>query len=1081
MAANPPLLVRDLGDAELRELVDSGSFLRGKRYFLGGHVESVEDDGAQVTGLVRGSGPTYRVTVTRRGRSLVDRCSCPLGGRCKHVVALVMATRQPTIAPSPAAAMSWERAIDDALGLRPDRESGPRGVRRLALEVHVRRSGHDDSAVVALQPLAEGVRGGWVRSGVSWTDLPHPHLVHARGRSPALHPEQLDALRAMARTAEVASYGRYGYHRAMGVSLGDLGPSWARLLREALESGVVLLPDPLHDVSVRILDEPVSLRATVTPPGEDPAGATTFSLDLPEAAGAAAWRPFTDTRAEVVGWVATTEADVLLVEARVPLDTRRRRLASLGRLEVPREEWSRFVLDRLPAVRRLAVTDEPDSTSVGPPRLVLDVVHHPGHRSEVGLGLGYVLGDDVDGMVVVPLVDDGRPVRDVSAEAALLDRLASLVDASVLRTVLVRRIEHVETHGLQTADLVRDLAVLAADDRVLVRAQGESAAYAEATAEPTISVSATGEGRGAGDWFDLEVVVRIDGEQVLLAELIAALATGQERMLLESGTWFSLDRPELRQLASALAEARMLQDKESDGLRLTPLHVGLWQELVALGVVDQQSSAWRRHVEALVDLERRGEIRLPSGLEVTLRDYQVDGYRWLASLWDVGLGGVLADDMGLGKTVQVLTVLQRALERDDLADPVLIVCPTSVIATWVREAARFAPDLTVTALDSTRRKSGVPLDEAVAHAHVVVTSYALLRIDAEEWQSRRWSALVLDEAQFVKNHRSKGYQSARRLPTTRTFVLTGTPLENSLMDLWSLLSLAAPGLYPRPDRFKEHYAVPIEKLGATEELAALRRRTRPLMLRRTKEAVATELPPKQETVLHVPLAARHRTIYDRHLQRERQRLLGLIDDFEEHRFVILKGLTTLRQLSLDPSLVDASYAGLASPAKIDLLVEHLQALRAEGHRALVFSQFTGFLGQVRDRLDREGFGYCYLDGRTRRRDEVVQRFRDGEDVAFLISLKAGGFGLTLTEADYVFVLDPWWNPAAEMQAVDRTHRIGQAKQVFVYRLVSTDTIEEKVVELQQRKRDLFAKVVEDDASGPSGPISADDIRALLDL
>ena len=311
------------------------------------------------------------------------------------------------------------------------------------------------------------------------------------------------------------------------------------------------------------------------------------------------------------------------------------------------------------------------------------------------------------------------------------------------------------------------------------------------------------------------------------------------------------------------------------------------------------------------------------------------------------------------------------------------------------------------------------------------------------------------------------------------------------MDLWSLLSVAAPGLYPRPVEFRDTYVKPIEAGEGAELLTTLRRRIRPLMMRRTKEQVARELPPKQEQVVTVPLHPRHRTIYDRHLQRERQRLLGLLDeDFSKHRIAILRALTAMRQLALHPALVDGAHAGAGESAKIDLLVEHLgelaaeglehlQEVVAEGHRALVFSQFTGYLRLVRERLDREGIDYSYLDGRTRNRAERIEDFRTGTQPAFLISLKAGGFGLTLTEADYVYVLDPWWNPAAETQAIDRTHRIGQDKHVNVYRLVSEDTIEDKVVALQQRKRELFAQVV-DDGDAMSGAVTADDIRGLLD-
>jgi SNF2 family DNA or RNA helicase len=297
------------------------------------------------------------------------------------------------------------------------------------------------------------------------------------------------------------------------------------------------------------------------------------------------------------------------------------------------------------------------------------------------------------------------------------------------------------------------------------------------------------------------------------------------------------------------------------------------------------------------------------------------------------------------------------------------------------------------------------------------------------------------------------------------------------MDLWTLLSLTAPGLFPNPDRFTEYYRRPIERGGDRAKLDQLRRRIRPLMLRRTKESVAPELPAKQEQIVDVVLQPKHLRIYQTHLQRERQKVLGLLEDVDANRFTILGSLTLLRQLSLDVALVDPEHAGVPS-AKIDLLVDDLTELVSEGHQAVVFSQFTGFLGRVRERLDAVGLPYAYLDGRTRNRDRVVQSFRDGKAPVFLVSLKAGGFGLNLTEADYCFLLDPWWNPAAEAQAVDRTHRIGQDKTVMVYRMVARDTIEEKVMALKARKAELFSAVFGEDALSGS-TLTADDIRALV--
>jgi SNF2 family DNA or RNA helicase len=404
--------------------------------------------------------------------------------------------------------------------------------------------------------------------------------------------------------------------------------------------------------------------------------------------------------------------------------------------------------------------------------------------------------------------------------------------------------------------------------------------------------------------------------------------------------------------------------------------------------------------------------------------------------------------------------------------------PTSVVSTWAHEAATFAPGLVVRVVTESHSRRGTSIAAVWEGADLVITSYTLYRLEVDAYVAQAWGGLVLDEAQTVKNHHGKTYQGVRRLDVPFRLALTGTPMENRLMELWSLLSIVAPGLYPWPQRFAELVANPVERLGDRQVLERFRRRVRPFLLRRTKELVAADLPAKQEQVLEVRLTPRHRKVYETHLQRERQTVLGLVEDFDKHRMAIFRSLTRLRQLSLDAALVDEAYDGIGS-AKIDVLVDHLREVVAEGHRALVFSQFTSFLARVRARLDREGVALTYLDGRTRRRGEVVEEFKQGEASVFLISLKAGGVGLTLTEADYVFVLDPWWNPAVEAQAVDRAHRIGQQHPVMVYRLVSVDTIEEKVVELKARKAALFARVVDGDGSAAT-PIGADDVRALFD-
>ena len=480
-----------------------------------------------------------------------------------------------------------------------------------------------------------------------------------------------------------------------------------------------------------------------------------------------------------------------------------------------------------------------------------------------------------------------------------------------------------------------------------------------------------------------------------------------------------------------------------------------------------------------------GPIEIPAGLDATLRPYQVEGFEWLARLRDAGLGGVLADDMGLGKTVQSLAMILHDRQRTEgsARGPWLVVAPTSVVSNWGSEARRFTPSLKVVGIEATERIRGASLADATAGADVVVTSYTLMRLEAEAYRELGITGLILDEAQNVKNPKSKGFAVAASLGAPTVFAVTGTPIENNLGELWAMFALAAPGLLGSSEKFNDAFRKPIEKAAgltgprsedARELVATLRRRISPFLLRRTKGAVALDLPPKQEQVLGVELLGAHRRLYDVQLEKERHRVMGLGD---EDRIEILSALTRLRQLAIDPRLLDEDSA--APPSKLDQLEMLIDDLVAEGHTALVFSQFTRFLKLIAARLDAAGIPYLYLDGSTTNRPALIERFARGEAPVFLISLKAGGTGLNLTMADYAILTDPWWNPAAEEQAVDRAHRIGQTRPVHVYRLVSRGTIEEKVVALQDAKRRLLGVISSDDVQTASA-LSAAELRALLD-
>ncbi|MBM7806555.1 superfamily II DNA or RNA helicase [Geodermatophilus bullaregiensis] len=1076
-----------LTDAVIRRSVGDATFRRGAAYAREGRVSLVVHHLDEVSGQVAGQGGVYR-TVAEWGGDAArwwGECSCPVGDDCKHVAALLLVAREALPGPPRTAVTAtpdWERALAPLVAPAPSADQ--RGT-SIGLQFEV--SGTGPRRAVRLRPVVPGARGRWIRSGVSWRTLEYGSL----GRR---DPDHAGALTVLYRAHQLADggAGSYGYWSGEPpVLLDDFGPELWPALRQVAGAGVPMLTSsgaPVRlaggparlAVDLRYDDTALRIRPVLALPagGDLPLPADEVGLlgDPPHGAVLASGAPGLPA-----GLV--PDGGLLLV----PLDRVDRRAAPLFRgpaVTVPRGDVDRFLADFYPAVRRTVAVGSSDGSvalpEVLPPRLCLQITHAGGHRATSTWSVLYRVGEEDRRLPWAGGAGAAHdPVRDPSAEERLVRQLPDAVDRvpGLCLSAAPRRrlVPTAQLQGMDTVVLATEVVPALCEAGVVVEVTGDPPDYRHTGSSPVVHVSATD---GAdNDWFDLGVTVTVDDEEVPFALLFVTLAAGESHLVLPSGTWFDVRRPEFDRLRRLIDEARDLQDADGPGLRISRYQAGLWEELVELGVVAEQSERWARDVQGLLGLDTATPPPVPAGLDAQLRPYQLEGLRWLACLWDAGLGGVLADDMGLGKTLQTLAVLCRAQEAGTLTAPVLVVAPTSVVSNWAREAARFAPGLTVRVVESTGRKLRMPLAEVVAGADLVITTYTLLRLDEGAYGALPWSGLVLDEAQFVKNHTARTYAAARRLPARFKLAITGTPLENSLMDLWSMLSIVAPGLFPDPKRFTEHYRTPIERGGDPAALETLRRRIRPLVLRRTKEQVAAELPPKQEQVLEVVLDPRHRKVYDTHLQRERRTVLGLVDDLQKNRFTIFRSLTLLRQLALDPALVDDASTGIPS-SKADAFLEHVQEVVSEGHRVLVFSQFTRFLRTVRDRLDAHGVAHAYLDGRTRDRAQRIEEFRSGRAPVFLISLKAGGSGLNLTEADYVYVLDPWWNPAVEAQAIDRAHRIGQDRTVMVYRLVAADTIEEKVVALQERKRDLFARVLDDDGA-LTGPLTADDIRGLF--
>jgi SNF2 family DNA or RNA helicase len=473
-----------------------------------------------------------------------------------------------------------------------------------------------------------------------------------------------------------------------------------------------------------------------------------------------------------------------------------------------------------------------------------------------------------------------------------------------------------------------------------------------------------------------------------------------------------------------------------------------------------------------------GPVAEPPGFIGELRPYQKTGLGWLHFLQDFRLGGCLADDMGLGKTIQVLAMLQERRERpaDDKGrrPPSLAIVPRSLVFNWIEEAKRFTPDLRV--LDYTGLQRSGLIDDFDAN-DLVITTYGTMQRDIVKLKDVRFDYAILDESQAIKNSHSQRAKACRLLKADHRLAMTGTPVENHLGELWSLLEFLNPGMLGTASVFQD---LSKKVSGDDDGLALLRRALGPFILRRTKQQVLTELPQKTEQTLHCDLEGPQRKRYDelrtyyRAVLAERIAKTGMA----KAKIHVLEALLRLRQAAIHPGLIDKQALDEPS-AKLDVLMEQLREIIAEGHKALVFSQFTSFLAIVRNRLDREKLVYEYLDGRTRQRQQHVERFQsDPECPLFLISLKAGGHGLNLTAADYVFILDPWWNPAVEAQAIDRAHRIGQERHVFAYRLIARDTVEEKIVELQNSKRDLADAIISADGNVLSR-LTSEDLELLL--
>ena len=572
------------------------------------------------------------------------------------------------------------------------------------------------------------------------------------------------------------------------------------------------------------------------------------------------------------------------------------------------------------------------------------------------------------------------------------------------------------------------------------------------------------------DWFDLKIDVDFEGSRVPAGSLRDAIETGSRIVRLPDGSLGDLPEAWLRKIRPLFLLAR----PERDRLRFSRWHAGLIDSLIEEASSAHTDSAFRRNLALLKDFSGIGRQTPPSGLRGTLRPYQKSGFEWLCFLKDGRFGGLLADDMGLGKTIQALAFLQREKEAGS-AGPCLIVCPTSVVFNWENEIRKFTPGLRVMKHAGQER---LRTTAAFRDTDLVLTTYGVLLRDISLFRQFAFQCVILDESQKIKNPATLSSRAVRLLSAKHRLALTGTPVENRSVELWSQFAFLNPGMLGPLRGFRRQFASAVDRDPEGETSALLRKLVHPFILRRTKDVVAKELPPKVELTTFCPMTVPQEKLYRKWKDAYRGLILQRIEEqgIQKSRMLVLEGLLRLRQIACHPRLVgEARHAS----EKFESLKEILGDILSEGHKVLIFSQFVEMLKIIREHLVAEKIGHAYLDGKTRDREREVREFQSRPDLGvFLISLRAGGTGINLTAADYVILYDPWWNPAVETQAVDRAHRIGQNRKVFVYKMVTKGTVEEQVLDLQEKKKKIVSMLIAGDASGFKS-LTKDDIEALF--
>lgn len=576
------------------------------------------------------------------------------------------------------------------------------------------------------------------------------------------------------------------------------------------------------------------------------------------------------------------------------------------------------------------------------------------------------------------------------------------------------------------------------------------------------------------DWFDAKVQIQFGDQKVTVDEVKKALANKQQFVQLTDGTLGILPEEWIKKYALLFR----VGDGKAGNIKLSKYHFSVIEELYLQRDEEELQFQLEEKYERLKDNHAIKPIPAPAHLKSILRPYQESGFQWLNYLREVQWGGILADDMGLGKTIQALSFLHH-LKKEQGTLKALVVCPTTLMYNWQNEIKKFTPELRYYVHHGgTREKDGI----AAAEIDIIITTYGTLRSDIRQFVEINFDYVVLDESQAIKNPGSKVTKAASLLKASSRLCLSGTPLQNNTFDIFAQMNFLNPGMLGSMEFFKQEFSIPIDKFGEKEQKDHLRKLLYPFILRRTKEQVAKDLPEKQEMVLFCEMGEEQRKIYDAYRNDYRDKILGVVENqgIQKSQLTILQGLMKLRQICDSPAIVKEEEQYPNVSVKLEEIGREITE-NISNHKALVFSQFLGMLALIKEKMKELGVDYEYFDGSStvNERERAIQRFQNDDNCrVFLISLKAGGVGLNLTAADYVYIVDPWWNPAVEQQAIDRTHRIGQTKNIFAYRMICTDTVEDKILKLQERKRNLAREVITDD-EGFVKSLTKEDVEYLF--